>query len=383
MRRRTLRHLVIGVVLTACGNNLEPNEEGYVVHWSVTDEGASGIPLVTGDLIVAGTFDGYVKAFDRTSGNKRWETAVQGARQGNGPPLRVDNVVVVAHGHLVGLDLDTGEELWRFLGPDGRAAERNPTISGDTVYTASLGGWVSAVSARTGLSLWDVQVGEVQAWRPTVSDELVIVGTRGIPDVLPGPSQVVALRKTDGSEAWRFDLPDTEGVPWSAGATNGGVVFGDHLIVGTSNARIYSIRLADGIVEWEQTTVDDNDFADGLIEFKPRRLGETLVFVRGDGNVEGRSPRDGSLLWSVEQLAAPAAPPAIRGDLAYFFTGEILVLDESGTEMWSAGDVLGSPGPVFQWGTVLLDGTIYATGFTSPILESSSALWAITVPELR
>lgn len=115
----------------------------------------------------------------------------------NGPPVAANGVAVVPQQDLVGIDIETGAVRWRFGGFDGAAGGMSPVVSGDTVFTATLNGWVYAVAAVSGDLVWS-------RYDPVLSEELVIVPTRGRrPDGGVGAGDIIALRKTDGTEHWR------------------------------------------------------------------------------------------------------------------------------------------------------------------------------------
>lgn len=375
--------VIAAASLVACNDGLSVDADGLAVLWSASGgNGMTGVPLVTDQLVVTGGLQGFVRAFDRKDGTLAWETFVGGRMSAAGPPVTAAGLVVVPQGHLVALDLETGVIRWRFAGEEGLAGEGTPVLSGDTVFTANVNGWVYAVSARDGRALWKADLGDLAAFHPTLSAELVLLGTRGRTEFGLGAGYAIALRKADGVEAWRFELPDSAGFLASGGAVNSGLVADGRLFIGTTTAWLYAIHLADGTLDWEQTVPGVSNFLSSDYRVKPRVLGTTLITVRTDEVTEGRSLADGMLQWTLDQ-GVFRAPPSIQGPFAYFFNGEMAVVNAIGTRVWLGGGRGPTSGKDFIYGTVTNDGTIYTVALDHPLSGGGASLNAMVVPELR
>jgi outer membrane protein assembly factor BamB len=248
---------------------------------------------------------------------------------------------------------------WTFAGPDGAGGTRDVAVAGDTVYAASALGWVSAVDGRTGQAFWSVDLEEA-AWPPSVSDELVIYGTRGYFGVAPrdgpyGAGHVVALRRSDGNEVWRFPLPDSSGYMLSGGAVNGGVVWQDRVIVGGLSSHVYALRLADGELLWQKASGRSPPVAS--YRRLPVIVGETVVLPRHDNFVEARDVRTGDLLWTLDHSSL-LMQASVVGDKVYLIDGSITIIDAQGHVWWQFGG--GNVGGRSYWhGSVAPDGMIY------------------------
>ena len=165
-------------------------------------------PTVVGEILVIGSGDGNVYAFDRLTGNERWRFETQ-ARVRSTPAV-ADGTVYVGSmdGSLYSIDLATGTQEWRFdtegrslssvdFGFDRKSLQSSPTVSGNSVYIGSREGFMYAVDRTAGTLRWrfDHEV----SWANTtaaVSDGVLYAGTS---DGL----FVHAVDEETGNELWR------------------------------------------------------------------------------------------------------------------------------------------------------------------------------------
>lgn len=213
-----------------------------------TDARYAGGPTVSGNLLVVGTLDGHVYAYDASSGKQLWSAEVDnevisppaidagtvyartnsgnvyafdastGQRKwvydqanvpllslrGNGPLLAAHGVVMFGSddGHVVSLRGDTGAVQWTLPITKGTGrtdiqklndADDTLQLDGSTLYATAYHGELSAVDAAQGQMLWNrpfssyVGVG-------VADNELV-----GVDD----NSLVWAFSKTGGGDMWK------------------------------------------------------------------------------------------------------------------------------------------------------------------------------------
>jgi outer membrane protein assembly factor BamB len=182
--------------------------------------------------------------------------------------------------HLVALDRRTGREVWRFK--DTGAITSAPTVSGDLVIVGSRGAWITAVRASTGTPAW-----EKFQWISWVESTGVIVDGR----FYVGSSDLRAVRALDprtGSMLW-----DTDVLGWAWGTP---AVAGDTVYMGVAAPQKYVTKHAAGLVALDRRT--------GAIRWRRPIPPQTDAFVSG---------YPGSVLISGSVLVAPNVRGALEG----------------------------------------------------------------------
>jgi len=348
-----------------------------VILWQVPSQRATTAPLVLPSVVVFGALDGSVIAFDRQTGATRWKQQLALGEVYGTAVKEAGGLAIVPQYEVWALDPAAGAIRWSFGGPDGAAGVHDVATAGDTVFTGSADGWASAVDAKTGHAYWSVDLAE-SPWRPAVTADLVIYGTRGfLGENRQGPlgaGHVVALRRSDGSEVWRFPLPDSAGI--FGGAVNGGAVWQDRLIVGGTIGRASALRLVDGTLLWQVA----NDPQVTGYRAQPVILDDVVVFAREDHVVEGRDVRTGEQRWSMERPAGLTEPVAL-GPYVYVIDGSISMIEADGTVAWKHGGVtFPGGGTSFFRGTVSSDGMIYTLGTTYLTPNEGTFVFALQPP---
>ncbi|UCC73157.1 MAG: PQQ-binding-like beta-propeller repeat protein [Gemmatimonadota bacterium] len=205
-------------------------------------------PVVAGDLIVVGSGDGNVYAFDAATGTERWR-APTGGRVRSSPAI-ADGLAYIgsADGVLYAVDLETGSVRWRFetegaslnsaeFGFDRRTIQSSPAVAGGRVFLGSRDGKFYAVQALSGELAW--RFDHSTPWvisSPAIYQGAAIVGT----------SDGLFLHAMDmetGEEVWRFETGDRV---FSSPAVSGGVVY-----VGVHSGRFLALDAARGVLRWE------------------------------------------------------------------------------------------------------------------------------------
>ena len=348
-----------------------------VILWQVPSQRATTAPLVLPSVVVFGALDGSVIAFDRQTGATRWKQQLALGEVYGTAVKEAGGLAIVPQYEVWALEPSTGAIRWSFGGPDGAAGVHDVATAGDTVFTGSADGWASAVDAKTGHAYWSVDLAE-SPWRPAVTADLVIYGTRGfLGENRQGPlgaGHVIALRRSDGSEVWRFALPDSAGI--FGGAVHGGAVWQDRVIVGGVIGRAYALRLSDGALLWQQA----NDPHVVSYSLPPAILDDLVVFSRWDNVVEGRHVSTGAQLWTAERPTG-TTPPIVVGRYVYVIDGSITMTTADGTVVWKYGGVT-FPGPStsFFRGSVSNDGIIYTLGRTYLTPNEATFVFALRPP---
>lgn len=165
---------------------------------------------------------GYLYAFDRSTGDLRWERELSTEGVTTTPAADDTFVYVTGGGEIVALAPETGAIEWEHAVQDTTFLA-SPVRAGDRVYAASNTiGEIVALDAATGERDWIVETDSVITATPLVCDGTMYAGTldnRGI---------LHALATEDGTEEWTFEAP-AEGIGSSP------VLFDGWLYVGTHN----------------------------------------------------------------------------------------------------------------------------------------------------
>lgn len=139
--------------------------------WAFTDidNYCQGAPVVDGDDIVFGAWDGYLRCLDRTTGTLRWRWSNGKPNQhllspGNVVPVVTeDKVFVVAPDRRATcLNRTTGSEIWRHFDPDIKVRESlGGSADGKRVYAKTMDGTLVAFDATADdyRQLWNTDCG--------------------------------------------------------------------------------------------------------------------------------------------------------------------------------------------------------------------------------
>ena len=226
-------------------------------------------PAVAGGRVYVGSDDGRLHAVDVSSGRSAWTHDTAGGLIGT-PAIGQGLVYLVnlnePSSQVIALDVDTGEEAWRF-DPDDAMGMRPVVLGPDTLYAVDRGGSFYALDPLSGVSRWSwSQQSEIRAAPALVDDRLYVV-TR---------DRAFALDVTTRQEAWSVELEAyaeygpvvADGVVYAG--TQAGVV---HAIGSAADAPVGSGAAAPssgaglpeiGELEREVSVPDDVEFVVGL-----------------------------------------------------------------------------------------------------------------------
>src|SRR6478672_2592846 len=153
-----------------------------------------------GDGIIVFSVGGGLRALEIASGALQWEAA---GKAGTITDI-VDGVVYSAanDGHVYGLDLRTGHDLWSWKAP---AAATYVTVDDGVAYVSVADGQVYAVSIDSGRVAWHV---------PTISQAGVVVVDRDVvfASARVDQGEVYAIDRSSGGILWTYRPPSGLGV---------------------------------------------------------------------------------------------------------------------------------------------------------------------------
>lgn len=232
--------------------------DGGTQRWSA-EVGDPREAVLTGDSIFVSTF-GRIDAFDRASGDARWERDVEDVTYTT--PAVVDGTMVYAYsdydesryGVLVGLDAATGEERWQFHG----ASVTSTVVEDGTLY---VGGGVAALDPPDGSPLWQV-------------DRSGFVTEAGVTDdrVYAGGDTVQVYGRDGGDLLWEWTPDPAQDGAFAAGHGDGTALFDAYHDADPRNQYKFAVDTADGGQRWA--------FEDGT-ELTDLAIGDDFAVVGG------------------------------------------------------------------------------------------------------
>jgi outer membrane protein assembly factor BamB len=359
-------------------------------------------PEATGDLIVAATGHdepARVRAYDAHTGRLRWTYRT-------GPNAFVRAVgsgwVIVApdFGPLMGLDLATGKQRWRFELASLQAAGYG-TIAGNTLFIGtsftSEGAVdppvIYALDLATGRQRWRTVLDpgtDLQWAAPVVDGGQVLVADTLSHEGSAPTSHLHALDAGTGRVRWKADLhtgqqgffveppvvagglvyvatasrrllaldTDSGREVWRAGGSP--VVAGvrDGLVIAALDDRLAALDTASGVRRWEVPI-------SGRGEHWPLLEGDTVYEASAD-DVTAVDAATGTTRWRVPVDPAVGPPVRVGGRLYVATRSRLLALDaSSGRPLWTSARWRIVNGPLATPGGVVVataDGTLL--GFT-------------------
>jgi outer membrane protein assembly factor BamB len=326
-----------------------------------------------GDLVVAATGHdepARVRAYDARTGRLRWTY-----RTGPNAFIRAlgSGWVVVAadYGSLMGLDLATGTQRWRFQLASGQAAEYG-TVAGDTLFIGtsfpSEGALdapvVYALDLATGRQRWRTVLdrGTDLQWAAPVVDggQVLVADTLSHQGSAP-TSHLHALDAETGRVRWKADLhADQQGFFAEPPVVAGGLVYvatasrtllaldadsgrevwrargfpvvagvRDGLVIAAIDDRLAALDAASGVRRWQV-------HISGGGEHWPVLEGDT-VYVASVNDVAAVDAATGTTRWRVPVDPAVGPPVPVGGRLYVATNSRLLALDaSSGRPLWTS-----------------------------------------------
>ncbi|HET7011955.1 MAG TPA: PQQ-binding-like beta-propeller repeat protein [Anaerolineales bacterium] len=240
------------------------------------------------------------------------------------------------------LEADTGQEVWTF----DEAQERivgGAVASGETVYVPSADGLVFALDADSGEFLWSFDA-EGQVWAsPLVTDDRVYVGSLS--------HVVYALDRASGQPVWNRDVG-------GAIVDSPSLVDGT-LVVGALGRPLTALDPANGEPRWTAES-------DRWIWASATSTDGVTYFGDLGGRLAAASVMDGALLHQIQLESAITGRPAVG-------EGLLFVATESGSVHALHLDDLGS-----EWVEVVPSSKLYGP----PVLQDQTLLIGVVGREL-
>jgi outer membrane protein assembly factor BamB len=290
------------------------------------------------------------------------------------PAVAYGKVFVPTRNGTLGLDVGTGATLWKSAVARGFSS---PAVFDNSVVVGTMNGTVLRLNATNGFVQWERRLLAQTKFSgitssPKVAFDRVFIGTF---NESGGAGEVVSLRVSDGSVAWRYM---TGSVHYSSPAYANGTVYVG--VMGTYNTTSqvsfnppYGVIALDGekgIPKWFFTT-------SGSVAASPAIAGSRLMVPSKDGYVYAIDRQTGTLDWKTSVDAGISSPAVFRdtvyvGGGSFGLGGRVVALDvATGSQRWSfkpngpvQASITYAGGKVF-FATNTAEGTVYALNATS------------------
>ncbi len=317
-----------------------PLPEKLTLRWSrAIGDGARAAPVVGGERLLAASDEGRVVCLDLDTGEEHWRYKLPD-RVGAGLTARADTLYIGDEGGgFHALDIATGEARWRFR------AEQSITgaalVVDDRVVFGSHDHRLYCLAAADGRKLWRVETDSYIHAAPALAEEtLYLAGCDGY---------LRALSLADGSERAAAYIEGNLAAAPGLGA--------NRIVLGTMSGRLVALERSRLSLAWDTgkrydanwyasaaLTEDRAVFASrtGLVaalalddgrelwragggsDAAPLIAGERVYLAGSDGFLRARSLHNGAELWRYE-LGEPVAAAAAAGG------GRLVVVTQLGT----------------------------------------------------
>jgi outer membrane protein assembly factor BamB len=216
-------------------------------------------------------------------------------------------------GELIALDVNTGEEVWRFAAEGSIVS--TPDVIGGALYVGSLDGSVYRLNAQTGELEWRFETGGQVYASPVLYGDQVFIGSRD--------GFFYALAQATGELRWRADM---DGEVWGSAAV---YLPTSTVVIGAHGGEVTSFTY-DGEIDW---TVEIG----GDIHASPVIDAASLYISNSDGAFLSLDSQSGAIFWQVAFQSPIYASPAIGATQLYItdYDGNLVAFDKAtGAERW-------------------------------------------------
>jgi len=271
---------------------------------------------------------------------------------------------------LVALDAATHSVRWRLDLPG--VSRTGAVVDGGFVAIGTDGGTVVAVDPSTGKVRWTKDVGDCIDVPLAAADGIVYVAARSVERAAP---QIVALRESDGTNAWAQPyVPRTSSTAIGAPSVVGGTLY-----VALADATVRAVDAATGSERWATRL---NAFVGGA---PPVVVGDAVVVADTRGQVYRLDASSGSRIWDFAMNTSVIGAPAVAGSTILVPTadGDLAAFDlDSGHQIWRAslGDGDAGLALALTADTIVLARTGSSPGLVGLVNDPNGSLTDIESP---
>lgn len=304
-----------------------------------------GAPLLVGNTLYIGTYDGRVFALDAATGETRWSSPPTGSMQSVERSLAVAGDVILVgggDGSLDALDRRNGSPLWS-LKADSAIYSAPLIINNQVLFATDYTAY--AAELETGKLIWQssINTSNGNGSSPAYDDGLLFI---------PTGNDLVALNAIDGSEVWHVQSQN-----WFWGVA----VSHSHVYAGNVDSNLYAYDAKTGSELWKFKADNQGNF-----DFwsTPALLDDQLFIGNSDRNLYALNVLTGELLWKFKTDGDAISDPVIADGVIYISDSNhatalaqhnLYALDaQTGEELWKY-----QPSSTFLTGPALGNSALY------------------------
>ncbi len=305
----------------------DPEEGNRGLFYATPAVSGAGQVFFASELTTGGFIsqrENIVWALDVETGNELWRFDGADGMYVEGGALG-DDLFVIGNGdgNVYALDRESGSLEWTF--ETGHQVWATPLIVSDVVYVGSMDRNLYALDLSTGEVIWTFETEGAFGGTPALSDSTLYIGAFD--------DSLYAIDAETGRERWHF-----QGEDWFWGSP---VVAADRVYAVDVKGRVYAFDAESGAEIWQQALVTDQG------EPTPVRAGPALneagsgLFVSAEtGTLYALDSSDGFISWSRPAEGRGLSKPVVSDPLIY----QSLILGNSrirglevddGREVWA------------------------------------------------
>jgi outer membrane protein assembly factor BamB len=247
-------------------------------------------PAVAAGVVLVGDLDGVLHAVDAVTGKPRW-TFKTGSEIKSSPVVTGDRILIGSYdGHLYGLSLE-GKLLWKAQteGP----VHATPAVRDGVAYIAGCDEILRAIRIADGRQLFTMSSGAYTGASPALAGTRAFYGTF--------ENEVLAVDLEARKIVWRYKHPD-RAFPFYSSAS----IAGDRVVLGGRDKMLHALDANTGKAVWTVTTR-------ARIDSSPAVSGGRVYVGSNDGTLYVVDLASGRTVWEFEAGAPLSASPAIAG----------------------------------------------------------------------
>jgi outer membrane protein assembly factor BamB len=314
------------------------------VIWKVRPANAGYGPIVADGLLYFGGTDRYLYALDIQTGQEVWK--FHGIY--SFPAVASGSIYFgCADNCLCALDSQTGQERWKF--ETGGSVFSSPAVVDETVYFGSLDHYIYALDSQTGHEKWKFDTGDYMETDIAVAYGIVYFGS---------PNYVHALGGSTGQELWRFQTKGEHGVSEPVVADEMVYFVDQDVEDSTLHYNIVALDVYTGEEKWRVRVEAPMVAGFGMT---PISIADGQVYI-GDGKLRAFDGQTGKETWAVIPNGGTREQPSrsaisIADGIVYFGSSDgylYAVNAKTGSTKWQF-----QAGHQYVSSVVIADGVLY------------------------